>query len=107
MELALCVTVGRLRCHTNTAAAVAATAAAAIHQRLIVDDGRAAGATPVGVTMPSSSRNTSAADCGRSAGRFSRQRMTSDASAGGTLGRMCAIGSASLLMTAASSACGE
>ena len=47
-----------------------------------------AGSRPfTGVVGASSACSTSAALCGRSAGRFSRQRMSSAASAGGTLGR--------------------
>ena len=53
----------------------------------------------------SSACSTSAALCGRSAGRFSRQRMRSAASAGGTLGRSSTSGGGRCSMCAATTAC--
>ena len=47
----------------------------------------------LGVVISSSAWTISPALCGRSAGRFSRQRMTSAASAGGRFGRRRPIGS--------------
>ena len=48
---------------------------------------------------------TSVAVCGRSAARFSRQRMTSSASSGGSPGRRTVIGSGSTARWAPSTAC--
>ena len=57
---------------------------------------------PLGVTMSSSARTISPAFCGRSDARFSRQRITSVASAGGTPGLRRSIGSALSIVCAAS-----
>ena len=61
---------------------------------------------PLGVVMSSSACTTSLALCGRSAGRFSRQRITSAASAGGSEARRLLIGSGASVTCAASKFCG-
>ena len=65
------------------------------------------GAASPAALIASMTSSTSAALCQRSAGRFSRQRMTSAASAGGTLGRDCASGGAGWVSWAATIAWGE
>jgi hypothetical protein len=58
---------------------------------------------PLGVVMSSSAWTISPALCGRSAGRFSRQRITSAANAGGRFGRRRDTGSTTSVTCAASS----
>jgi len=57
---------------------------------------------PLGVPSPSRPCNSSSALRGRSAGCFSRQRMMSAASAGGSEGRRFVIGSGACIVCAAS-----
>ena len=62
---------------------------------------------PLGVVSMSSAAISSAAVCGRSAGCFSRHRMTTLASAGGRPGRWVVTGSGSAARCAPSIAWGE
>ena len=71
-----------------------------------------AGVMPPGVlapetVMPSSAWTSSSAVCGRSAGFFSRQRMMSAASAGGTLPRKRSTGCGCCVTCAAMMACAD
>jgi hypothetical protein len=66
-------------------------------------DGSSAGdGPPPGVRIESRAASSSLAFCGRSAGRFSRQRMTSAASAGGAAGRRLRMDSGASATCAAS-----
>ena len=105
----------RDRPRRNQAAAAIASAApraspAIGHRRLagvatgLVTSG---GGASAGAASASMAPRSSAALCQRSAGRFSRQRMTSAASADGTLARAWASGGAAWVSWAAMIAWGE
>src|SRR5438128_1964534 len=97
-----------------TRTTAAAAAAIALHRREPARDALRDGAAavpvgvipPPGVVMSSSACTTSLALCGRSAGRFSRQRITSAASAGGSEARRLLIASGASVTCAASKFCG-
>jgi len=73
---------------------------------LEITAGAVTGTVPeLGVLIASSCGTSSAALCHRSAGRFSRQRMMTVLSAGGTVRRCCETGSGVWVIWAASSAC--
>ena len=95
--------------HTSIPAANAASRSIALVAPLIWSRVRSGGrcTTPsLGVATPSSWVTRCPADCQRSAGFFSRQVMTSAASAGGILARCFVTGSAALVTCAASTAWG-
>ncbi len=88
--------------HPATSPPATSSAATAVRQRG-APQARGAAAPPV--DAPSITRFRSSADCQRSAGSFSRQRITLDASSAGTSGRRRATDSGRFITCAASTRC--